>query len=139
MHPEALARLREYGHFIFHNRCRGSCAGSGKQQLSSQSASTATLDAWSLSSPGWRNSRAKVKVDAETGRMSIKPSKPVSTKDMKPGVTKFIGGGYLFLPKKCDLSKQPTVRHEGPVGQLLVIDFPKLPQYCTERKDIVHC
>lgn len=86
-----------------------------------------------------KGSRAKVKVDAETGRMSIKPSKPVSTKDMKPGVTKFIGGGYLFLPKKCDLSKQPTVRHEGPVGQLLVIDFPKLPQYCTERKDIVHC
>lgn len=60
-----------------------------------------------------KGSRAKVKLDAETGRMSIKPSKPVSTKDMKPGVTKFIGGGYLFLPKKCDVSKAPIIRHEG--------------------------
>ena len=58
---------------------------------------------------------------------------------MKPGVTKFIAGGYLFLPKKCDLSKDPTIRHEGPVGQLLVIDMPKLPQFQTEEKRIVHC
>ena len=90
-----------------------------------------------------KGSRAKVKLDKETGRLSIKPTKPVTEKDLRPPgkamATKFIGGGYLFLPKKCDLSKDPVVRHEGPVGQLLVIDMPKLPEYCTEPKYIVHC
>ena len=86
-----------------------------------------------------KGSRAKVKLDPATGRLAVKPSKPVSEKQIGPGVTKFIGGGYLFLPKKCDLSKEPIVRHEGPVGQLLVIDMPKLPEYCTEPKYIVHC
>tara|TARA_B100000405_G_C16454788_1_gene326762 strand:- start:135 stop:512 length:378 start_codon:yes stop_codon:yes gene_type:complete len=86
-----------------------------------------------------KGSRAKVKVDAESGRMSVKPSRPVADKDMKPGVTKFIAGGYLYLPKKCDLSKDPTIRHVGPVGQLLVIDMPKLPEYMTEARPIEHC
>ena len=86
-----------------------------------------------------KGTRAKVKLDRDTGRLSIKPSKPVSEATLgKPGVTKFIGGGYLFLPKKCDLSKDPMVRHEGPVGQLLVIDFPKLAQFCTEPKYVEH-
>ena len=87
-----------------------------------------------------KGSRAKVKCDKATGRLSIKPARPVADKELnKPGVTKFINGGYLYLPKKCDISKDPIVRHEGPVGQLLVIDFPKLPQFCTARKEIVHC
>ena len=78
--------------------------------------------------------RAKVKLDKETGRLSIQPSRPVLQKDLDLStVSKMVGGGYLFLPKKCDLSKEPTVRHEGPQGQLLVIDMPKLPEHCTEK------
>ena len=84
--------------------------------------------------------RAKVKLDKETGRLSIKPSRPVLEKDLDLStVSKMVGGGYLFLPKKCDLSKEPTVRHEGPQGQLLVIDMPKLPEHCTEAKVLKHC
>ena len=81
--------------------------------------------------------RAKVKLDKETGRLSIKPSRPVLEKDLDLStVSKMVGCGYLFLPKKCDLSKEPTVRHEGPQGQLLVIDMPKLPEHCTEAKPL---
>ena len=47
-----------------------------------------------------------------------------------------IGGGYLYVSKKCDLTKDPIIRHEGPVGQLLKIDVMKLPQYQTEHISI---
>ena len=86
-----------------------------------------------------RGSKVKVKVNPETGCMSVKPARPVAEKDLKPGVTKFIAGGYLFLPKKCDPTATPTIRHEGYNKQLLVIDMPKLPEFCTERKELVHC
>ena len=43
-----------------------------------------------------------------------------------------IGGGYLYVPKKVDLTQDPIIRHEGPVGQLLKVDLMKLPQYKTE-------
>ena len=86
-----------------------------------------------------RGAKAKVKVDPETGRMSIKPSRDVKITSMKPGVTKFIGGGYLFLPKKCDPEQDPTIRHVGNKGQLLVIDMPKKAEFITAPKFIEHC
>ena len=51
-------------------------------------------------------------------------------------MTKFIAGGYLYLPKKCDPNATPTIRHVGNNGQLLVIDMPKLPEFQTEAKFI---
>jgi hypothetical protein len=86
-----------------------------------------------------KGKKAKVKVNSEDGRMSIRPARMPKTELDKYGVTKFIAGGYLFLPKKCDLTKEPTIRHVGPVGQLLVIDFPKKPEFQTQAKFIESC
>jgi len=40
-----------------------------------------------------------------------------------------IFGGIVYLPKKADLSQEITIRHEGPVNQLLIVEIPKLPEY----------
>jgi len=87
-----------------------------------------------------RGKKAKVKVDPATGRMSVRPARPPEKDYLnKYGVTKFIGGGYFCLPKKCDVNATPTIRHVGNNGQLLVIDMPKLAEFHTKPKFIDHC
>jgi len=75
-----------------------------------------------------------VKIDPETGRIMIKPKKPPKkAKDNeRSGTTQFIFGGVLYLPKKCDWNSEPIIRHEGPVGQLLLIDVMKKPEFQSE-------
>jgi hypothetical protein len=81
-----------------------------------------------------KGNKAKVKLDAETGKLMIKPRIKAKQPDAqyRATTTQFINGGYLIVPKKCDLSKPPRIRHEGPKGQLLEIDIDKLPEYQTE-------
>ena len=67
------------------------------------------------------------------------PSRPVADKDMKPGVTKFIAGGYLYLPRRSATSRRTRPSALAIVGQLLGIDMPKLPEYMTEARPIEHC
>lgn len=78
-----------------------------------------------------KGNKAKVKLDKETGRLMIKPRSKPRPKDVGPNTTSQIFGGYICLPKKADWSKDPVVRHEGPVGQLLVIDIAKVPEAQT--------
>ena len=52
----------------------------------------------------------------------------------RAGTSQMIFGGALYVPKKCDLTRDPVVRHEGPVGQMLVIDVYKKPEFCTTPK-----
>jgi len=75
-----------------------------------------------------------IKLDPETGKLMIKPKKPPKKpkENERAGTSQMIYGGHLFLPKKCDFAAQPIIRHEGPVGQLLQIDVPKLPEFQTE-------
>jgi hypothetical protein len=76
-----------------------------------------------------RGSKAKVTLDRETGRLSITPKRPPRDKDVAPETTSMVYGGHLFLPKKADLSKDPTLRHEGNKGNMLLIDIAKLPEH----------
>ena len=78
-----------------------------------------------------KGNRAKVKLDHETGRLMIKPRHKPRAKDINPNMGSQIYGGYINLPKKADWSKDPVVRHEGPVGQMLVIDIDKIPSEQT--------
>ena len=74
-----------------------------------------------------KGSKAKVKLDKESGRISVRPkNKPrLGKQDYASNTTNMIFGGTIKLPKKADLDKDPIVRHEGPVGQLLVIEIMK--------------
>ena len=79
-----------------------------------------------------KGNKAKVKLDHESGCLMIKPRTAPKAKDVGPNTTSQIFGGKINLPKKADWSKDPVVRHEGPVGQLLVIDIDKIPSEQTE-------
>ena len=79
-----------------------------------------------------KGNKAKVKLDPETGRLMIKPRSKPREKDMGNGMTSQIAGGYICLPKTADWNQPPVVRHEGPVGQLLVIDVPKIASAKTD-------
>jgi hypothetical protein len=81
-----------------------------------------------------KGNKAKVKLEKETGKLLIKPRIKPKAPDpqYRATTTQFIGGGFLYLPKKSDLSKDPVIRHEGPKGQLLEIDIQKLPEYQFE-------
>ena len=83
-----------------------------------------------------KGSKAAVKLDKETGRLLIKPrATPKAVKENERACTsQMIFGGALYVPKKCDLTRDPVVRHEGPVGQMLVIDVYKKPEFCTTPK-----
>ena len=74
--------------------------------------------------------KARVKLEKDengtaTGKLIIKPKLKPRLDKMNPDITKQVLGGYLFLPKKADLSRDIAIRHEGPQGQMLAIDVPK--------------
>ena len=58
-------------------------------------------------------------------RSSWKPKIKPKADKLPSTVTQQIYGGFLYLPKKADLTKDPVIRHEGPQGQLLKIDIAK--------------
>ena len=78
--------------------------------------------------------RAKVKLEKETGRLSIKPSRPVLEKDLDLStVSKMVGGGYLFLPKKCDLSRSPPSGTRDPKASCSSSTCPSCPSTARRR------
>ena len=72
--------------------------------------------------------KTRVKLNTEIGAISIAPKKkPKLTKnDLPCNTSKMIHGGIVYLPKKADLTKDITIRHEGPVNQVLIVEIPKL-------------
>lgn len=72
-----------------------------------------------------KGNKVKVKLDKETGRLLVKPKIKPKADKLPSTVTQQIYGGFLYLPKKADLTKDPVIRHEGPQGQLLKIDIAK--------------
>ena len=87
-----------------------------------------------------KGTKAKVKLDRDTGRLMIKPRvTPKAVKENERcGVSQMVFGGALVVPKKCDLTRDPVVRHEGPAGQVLVIDVYKKPEFCSEPKHVAY-
>ncbi len=87
-----------------------------------------------------KGTKAVVKLNKDTGKLLIKPrAKPRNIKEgERAGTSQMLFGGALYVPKKCDLTRDPVVRHEGPVGQMLVIDMYKKPEFCTDPKHVFY-
>jgi hypothetical protein len=78
-----------------------------------------------------KGNKAKVTLDSETGILTIQPKQRL--RPVKPGEARDRKalGGFLVVPKKVDLTKEPTVRHQtlsgGQSTNTLNIDLAKLP------------
>eukprot|EP00322_Chrysochromulina_rotalis_P004323 CAMPEP_0115850990 /NCGR_PEP_ID=MMETSP0287-20121206/12248_1 /TAXON_ID=412157 /ORGANISM="Chrysochromulina rotalis, Strain UIO044" /LENGTH=104 /DNA_ID=CAMNT_0003305003 /DNA_START=131 /DNA_END=445 /DNA_ORIENTATION=+ len=78
--------------------------------------------------------KTTVKLNRERGCVAIEPKrKPkMGKQDYACNTSKMIYGGVIYLPKKCDLSQEIEIDHEGPVKQVLLLRVKKLPEFCTD-------
>ena len=82
----------------------------------------------------FKTQNAIVTLDQETRRLTIRPKRMPRLQQFGNGVSQQIFGGYIVLPKKADATAAPVVHHEGPVGQKLRVEVPKLAEFCTTAR-----
>lgn len=82
----------------------------------------------------FKTQNAIVTLDQETRRLTIRPKRMPRLQQFGNGVSQQIFGGYIVLPKKADATAAPVVHHEGPVGQKLRVEVPKLAAFCTTAR-----